>query len=35
MQVETIGTKEFEIEVSGKITIRVDGEGHEGSFSFE
>lgn len=32
---KAIGTKEFEIEVSGKITIRVDGEGHEGSFSFE
>ena len=30
-----IGTKEFEIEVSGKITILVDGEGHEGSFSFQ
>ncbi len=32
---KAIETKEFEVEVSGKITVRVDGEKHEGSFSFE
>ena len=25
----------FEVEVSGKITVRIDGEEHKGSFSFE
>ena len=28
-------TKEFDIDVSGKITIRIEAEKHEGSFSFE
>ena len=32
---KSIETKEFEVEVSGKITVRIDGEEHEGSFSFE
>lgn len=32
---KAIPTKEFEVEVSGKITVRVDGDDHEGSFSFE
>lgn len=32
---KAIRTKEFEVEVSGKITIRIDGDDHEGSFSFE
>ena len=32
---KAIGTKDFEVEVSGKITVRIDGEEHEGSFSFE
>ena len=32
---KALETKEFEIEVSGKITVRVDGDDHEGSFSFE
>lgn len=31
----SLGTKEFEVEVSGKISVRVDGEEHEGSFRFE
>ena len=32
---EAIQTSEFEVKVSGKITIRIDGDDHEGSFSFE
>jgi len=32
---KNIETKEFVIDVSGKITVRVDGDNHEGSFSFE
>ena len=28
-------TKEFDVDVSGKITIRIEAEKHEGSFSFE
>ena len=32
---KAIQTKEFEVKVSGKITIRIDGDDHEGSFSFE
>ena len=32
---EQMGTKEFDVDVSGKISIRVDAEKHEGSFSFE
>lgn len=32
---KSIGTAEFEVEVSGKIIVRVDGEEHEGSFSFK
>ena len=32
---KAIGTKDFEVEVSGKITVRIDGEEHEGSFSLE
>lgn len=32
---KAIQSKEFEIEVSGKITVRIDGDDHEGSFSFE
>jgi len=32
---KAIETKDFEVEVSGKITIRVEGDEHEGSFSFE
>ena len=30
-----IQTGEFEVKVSGKITVRVDGNKHEGSFSFK
>ena len=32
---EAIQTGEFEVEVSGKITVRLEGEEHEGSFSFK
>lgn len=32
---DEVGTKEFEIDVSGKISIRVDADEHEGSFKFE
>ena len=31
---KAIQTKEFEVEVSGKINVRIDGDDHEGSFSF-
>ena len=30
-----VGTKEFDVDVSGKISIRIEAEKHEGSFSFE
>lgn len=30
-----VGTKEFDVEVSGQIYIRVEAEEHEGSFSFK
>lgn len=32
---EKMGTKEFDVDVSGKISICIDAEKHEGSFSFE
>jgi len=32
---KAVETKVFEVEVSGKITVRIDGDKHEGSFSFE
>lgn len=32
---KAIQTGEFEVKVSGKITVRVDGNKHEGSFSFK
>ena len=30
-----VGTKEFDVDVSGKISIRIEAEKHEGSFTFE
>lgn len=32
---KAIETKEFEVEASGKVTVRIDGNDHKGSFSFE
>lgn len=32
---EKIGTKEFDVDVSGKISIRIEAKKHGGSFSFE
>lgn len=32
---EKLGTKEFDVDVYGKICICIDAEKHEGSFSFE
>ena len=32
---ESVGTKEFDIDVSGKVSVRVIGEEHEGRFGFE
>ncbi len=32
---EKIGTKEFDVDISGKITIRIEAEKHKGIFSFE
>lgn len=32
---ENVGTKEFELEVSGRVTIRLEADGHEGSFDFD
>lgn len=32
---EAIQTSEFEVKVSGKITVRIAGNKHEGKFSFE
>ncbi|MBQ2902092.1 MAG: helix-turn-helix domain-containing protein [Agathobacter sp.] len=32
---KSLETKEFQVVVSGKITIRIDGDKHEGSFSLE
>lgn len=32
---EKMGTKEFDVDVSGKVTIRIDAKEHEGSFSLE
>lgn len=32
---ENVGTKEFELEASGRVTIRVQADGHEGSFDFD
>lgn len=32
---EKMGTKEFDVDVSGKISIRVEAEEHKGSFLFE
>ncbi len=32
---ENVGTKEFDVDVSGKISIRVEAVEHGGSFSFE
>ncbi|MBQ3559065.1 MAG: helix-turn-helix transcriptional regulator [Agathobacter sp.] len=32
---KSLETKEFQVAVSGKITIRIDGDKHEGSFDFQ
>lgn len=32
---DAVQTKEFEVNVSGKITIRLDGEEHKGKFVIE
>ena len=32
---KAIETKEFEVEASGKVTVRIDGDKHKGSFEFQ